>query len=263
MSVKLTLGVSLKTYFGYQQTQAWSREIAEIVRQHPLLKQHPEITLFTFPSAPAIETTLRAFTGTAMQVGAQNIAPAPAGAWTGENSAELVSEMGCKFAEVGHAERRRYFHEDNAMICRKVQMALENGLTPVICIGEPEKLSDEDATAFAIEEANVILHYMQQQARGGDLIFAWEPQWAIGAAQPASGEYIQAVCSGLRAHLSSVPGDHRVIYGGSAGPGLLSQLWPHVDGIFLGRFAHQPAAITAILDEACVLLAPELQKEHV
>lgn len=262
MSVNLTLGVSLKTYFGYQQTLDWSREVAEIVRQHPLLQEYPHTTLFTLPSAPTLDATLRAFSGTAMQVGAQNIAPSPAGAWTGENSAEQVSEMGCTFVEIGHAERRRHFHEDEAMICRKVQMALDNGLTPVICIGEPEKMSDARATAFAIAEANVILHYLHEHALSGDLIFAWEPQWAIGAPQPASSEYIQAVCSGLRAHLSSVPGDHRVIYGGSAGPGLLSQLWPHVDGIFLGRFAHQPAAVNAILDEAFTLLVPAEHKEH-
>lgn len=262
MSVKLTLGVSLKMYFGYGQTLDWSQQVAEIVAQHPLLKAHPHTTLFTFPSAPAIEGTLRAFDGTAMQVGAQNIAPAEPGAWTGETSAAMVAEMGAKFVEIGHAERRRHFHEDEAVICRKVQLALENGLTPVICIGEPQRMPVEDATAFAVQEAQVIIQYLQRHALTGDLIFAWEPQWAIGAPQPASAEYIQSVCAGLRAWLSATPGDHRVIYGGSAGPGLLRQLWPHVDGLFLGRFAHQPAAMQAILDEAWTLLTHAETKEY-
>lgn len=262
MSVKLTLGVSLKMYFGYQQTLDWSRQVAEIVRQHPLLSACPQATLFTFPSAPVLEGTLRAFDGTAMQVGTQNIAPAEPGAWTGETSAAMVSEMGGKFVEIGHAERRRHFHEDEAVICRKVQLALENGLTPVICIGEPEKMAIDSATAYAIQEADQIIHFLQQHALTGELIFAWEPQWAIGAPQPASSDYIQSVCAGLRAHLSALPGDHRVIYGGSAGPGLLTQLWPHVDGLFLGRFAHQPAAMQAILDEAHTLLAHVENKER-
>ncbi|WP_337231735.1 triose-phosphate isomerase family protein [Citrobacter portucalensis] len=262
MSVKLTLGVSLKMYFGYEQTLDWSRQVADIVRQHPLLKAYAQTTLFTFPSAPVIDATLRAFDGTAMQVGAQNIAPTAPGAWTGETSAAMVAEMGAKFVEIGHAERRRHFHEDNAVICRKVQLALENGLTPVICIGEPQQLPIAGATAFAIQEASVIIHFLQQHALTGDLIFAWEPQWAIGAPQPASAEYIRSVCAGLRAHLSSVAGNHRVIYGGSAGPGLLSALWPNVDGLFLGRFAHQPAAIQAILDEAYSLLTHAETKEN-
>lgn len=263
MSVKLTIGVSHKMYFGYQQTLDWSQQVAEIVRQHPLLNACPQATLFTFPSAPAIEGALRVFKGTAMQVGAQNIAAAGPGAWTGETSAAMVSEMGGKFVEIGHAERRRHFHEDNAVICRKVQLALENGLTPVICIGEPEKMPIDGATAFAIREADVIINFLHQHALTGDLIFAWEPQWAIGAPQPAGAEYIQSVCAGLRAHLSSTPGTHRVIYGGSAGPGLLTRLWPHVDGLFLGRFAHQPAAMQAILDEAHTLLTHDDGKENV
>lgn len=263
MPVTLTLGVSLKMYFGYQQTRDWSQQVADIVRQHPLLRQNPETTLFTFPSAPAIDLALRAFDGTAMQVGAQNIAPAEPGAWTGETSAAMVAEMGAKFVEIGHAERRRHFYEDDAVICRKVQLALENGLTPVICIGEPEKMTIGSATAFAIREADVILNFLHHHALTGDLIFAWEPQWAIGAPQPASPEYIQSVCAGLRAHLCAQPGQHRVIYGGSAGPGLLTQLWPHVDGLFLGRFAHQPAAVQAILDEAHTLLTNADRKENV
>ena len=193
MSVKLTLGVSLKMYFGFQQTLDWSRQVADIVRHHPLLRQHPDTTLFTFPSAPAIDATLRAFVGTAMQVGAQNIAPAGPGAWTGETSAAMIAEMGGKFVEIGHAERRRHCHEDDAVICRKVQLALEEGLTPVICIGEPEQMTIQSATAFAIREADNIVNFLHQHALTGDLIFAWEPQWAIGAPQPASADYIQAV----------------------------------------------------------------------
>ncbi|ELO3891733.1 triose-phosphate isomerase [Salmonella enterica] len=83
------------------------------------------------------------------------------------------------------------------------------------------------------------------------LIFAWEPQWAIGAPEPASDEYIRYVCSSVRSWLQKRFGKQcKVIYGGSAGPGLLGRLWPDVDGIFLGRFAHQPSALEAIIEEA-------------
>jgi len=257
MPVKLTLGVSLKMYFGYQQTLDWSDDVARLIKHHPLFSLTPDATLFTFPSAPALEGTLRAFAGTVMQVGAQNIAPAQSGPWTGETSAAMVSEMGGKYVEIGHAERRRHFHEDEPLILRKVQLALENGLTPVICIGEPEKMTEAQASSFAIDEATRVIDFLSHHALSGDLIFAWEPQWAIGAAEPASTEYIKTVCQSLKDYLAQQSGDHRVIYGGSAGPGLLHKLWPHVDGLFLGRFAHQPQAFLNILDEALHLLAPK------
>ena len=81
---------------------------------------------------------------------------------------------------------------------------------------------------------------------------AYEPQWAIGAPEPATPAYISAVITGLDAHLRSLPGqaDSRVIYGGSAGPGLITELDSAVAGLFLGRFAHDPKALKTILDEA-------------
>ena len=86
---------------------------------------------------------------------------------------------------------------------------------------------------------------------------AYEPQWAIGAPEPASPYYISAVVRGLDEHLRSLPGqsESRVIYGGSAGPGLISQLDMSVAGLFLGRFAHDPQALKTILDEASARLA--------
>ena len=80
---------------------------------------------------------------------------------------------------------------------------------------------------------------------------AYEPQWAIGAPEPATPEYISAVITGLDAHLRSLPGqaESRVIYGGSAGPGLIGRLDDAVAGLFLGRFAHDPQALKTILDE--------------
>ncbi len=254
MSVRMTLGISLKMYFGWQQTAAWCREVADILHPHPLTHKPDELALFTFPSSPAIDTALRAFAGSVMEVGAQNISPEPPGAWTGETSAAMLAEMGCGYAEIGHAERRRHFGETDDLIARKVRIALKHRLTPVVCIGEPHQVSAAEATRLAIGQASTVLDNSQEIA--GDVIFAWEPQWAIGAPQPAPDDYVRQVCAGLREYLSvRTMGKHRVIYGGSAGPGLLTRLWPDVDGLFLGRFAHQPAALQAVLDEAHELLS--------
>ncbi|CPR18864.1 triose-phosphate isomerase family protein [Brenneria goodwinii] len=249
MSLNLVIGTSHKTYFGYRQTQNWCRQVADILR-----RQSAELTaqlqLFTFPAMPAVAATLQYFNGTTMATGAQNICAAPPGAWTGETSAAMLQEMGCRYVELGHAERRRHFGETTEIINQKIDMAFASYLTPVICIGEDRQMSAEDAAIFAINQVQALLAHREETPLP-PAIFAWEPQWAIGAPQPASDEYIRHICKALRAHLHQYYGPQfQVIYGGSAGPGLLSRLWPDVDGIFLGRFAHQPQAFASILDEA-------------
>ena len=252
MNGNVIVGISHKAYFGYQQTQQWCEAVATALRQ-PALASAP-VELFTFPAMPTLPVALRAFADTRMATGAQNVCEAPAGAWTGETSASLLQEMGCRYVEIGHAERRRHFGETVAVINRKIDMAFANGLTPVICIGEEQRMSASEAAAFALEQAQALLAHRPLPL--ASLIFAWEPQWAIGAAEPASDNFIRYVCRTLRDALHQRFGQQcRVIYGGSAGPGLLTRLWPDADGIFLGRFSHQPQAVATILDEALALTA--------
>jgi triosephosphate isomerase len=153
---------------------------------------------------------------------------------------------------VGHAERRRIFGEDDDVIGLKTAAAYRNGLTPVLCVGEPGRGTSADAIKHCIRELDGVLNRAASLGPLGRTIVAYEPQWAIGAPEPASPEFISEVITGLDAHLRNREGqdDSRVIYGGSAGPGLISQLGPAVAGLFLGRFAHNPAAVKDILDEA-------------
>ncbi|MCD2457958.1 triose-phosphate isomerase family protein [Enterobacter cloacae complex sp. 2024EL-00232] len=249
MSVNLVIGTSHKTYFGYGQTQEWCQQVAEIVRQQPQAIS-AQLQLFTFPAMPAVSVALHCFDGTTMATGAQNVCAAPPGAWTGETSAAMLQEMGCRYVELGHAERRRHFGETTDIINQKIDMAFASHLTPVICIGEDRQMNVDDAVVVAIGQVDELLAHRPQSSLPS-VIFAWEPQWAIGAPKPASDDYIRDVCRALRLHLHQQYGPQcQVIYGGSAGPGLLSHLWPDVDGIFLGRFAHKPQAFAAIIEEA-------------
>ncbi len=254
MSVNLVIGVSHKAYFGYRQTQEWCGQVADILRRLPD-DLTSRLQLITFPAMPALAVALRHFDGTTMATGAQNVCASSTGSWTGESSAMMLQEMGCRYVEIGHAERRRDFGETVEIINQKIDQALSYGLVPVICIGEDRQMNVEDAAEFAIKQVNELLgHRGEKQLAAA--IFAWEPQWAIGASTPASDGYIRHVCGILRAYLRQHYGEQFwVIYGGSAGPGLLSRLWPDVDGLFLGRFAHQPAAMASIIEEAQHIVA--------
>ena len=248
---KTIIGISLKMYFGYERALEYCREVAAIVCAHPAV-QSGDIELFVLPSLPVLPEAARILATAGAAVGAQDIFWEDEGPYTGEVGGKTVAELGGRYAEVGHAERRRIFGEDDRIIGLKIAAAYRNGLTPVLCVGEGQKGSVEEAVTGCSAEIYAALVRAQSLGTAGRTIVAYEPQWAIGATEPATPEYISAVITGLDAHLRSLPGqdDSRVIYGGSAGPGLISKLDSAVAGLFLGRFAHDPNALKAILDEA-------------
>lgn len=247
----ITLGISFKMYFGYAQTLEWCRQIAQRLHTHPAVVDG-RVSLFVLPSFPAIAPVLEIFADTPVGVGGQNLYQSPNGAYTGEVSGAMLAEMGCRYVEVGHAERQRLFGEDSEIIAAKTQVALAHGLVPVLCVGEAQRGEPEQAIADCRAQIDSALGRATPTQRAQPLVIAYEPHWAIGAAQPASLTHIAAVCQGLREHLNSHPAAG-VIYGGSAGPDLLTRLAGQVDGLFLGRFAHDPAAFEAIVDEAAAL----------
>jgi len=258
------LGVSLKMYLGYQHTLRWAEQVAAIAGAHPAV-QDGLTDLVVLPSFPALPAVYGVVAGTGVQVGAQNLSSYDQGALTGEVGAPMLAEIGCRYAEVGHAERRGLFGETDAVVAEKTLAALRNGLTPVLCVGEPARTTPTDAARTCIRQTAAAVVLAAAQSVPAPLVVAYEPHWAIGAAQPAPTEYIQQVCREVGNWLAqqSAMNGSRIIYGGSAGPGLLTRLGDAVDGLFLGRFAHNPAAIASILDEAAVFARPNhLQPDH-
>lgn len=243
------IGTSLKMYMTHAQTMDWAAEINERTRSHPAITSGAAglILLPQFPSIPAC----LGLSGP-LQIGAQNLSAEEAGAWTGEVSGSVLAEIGCRFVEVGHAERRRHFHETDDIVRAKTAAALRHGLVPILCVGEETAGSPESAAAEVAGQISAALPTTAGELLPeGAVVIAYEPIWAIGAKQPADPDHIIAVCSAVRAHTrTQFPElDFRLIYGGSAGPGLLTRLGPAVDGLFLGRFAHDPDSVPRILDE--------------
>lgn len=236
-------------YLGYRQSIAWMEGIRQEVLSRPA--KADGVQAFVAPSFPLLESATRIFSGTGVTVGAQNCADGD-GALTGEVSPGLLAEMGVGLVEIGHAERRSRYAEDDALVARKVSAALASGLTPLLCIGESERSGAEEAAEFCRRQVESAL---QGNADADSLLLAYEPVWAIGAPAPAPTDYVNDVVTRLRAKLSTGGGaGARIIYGGSAGPGLLPEL-EAVDGLFLGRFAHDPRNFGAVLDEALALPA--------
>lgn len=245
----ILVGVSTKMYLGYQESLDWLGRLRHEVDTRPALAAG-RVVPFVIPSFPLLPAAAERLRGSPLLLGAQNCGWAD-GPWTGEVAPSMLAELGVSLVEIGHAERRRHFGEDDAMIARKVTAAAAAGLTPLLCVGEPEKGGAAAAAEFVYRQIRSAVEDDWELAAG--LVIAYEPVWAIGAAEPAGAGYVSDVVRQLRGHLAAsglegLP----VIYGGSAKPGLLPGL-DGVSGLFLGRFAHNPANFGAVLDEALLL----------
>lgn len=243
----VTLGVSLKLYLDIDTTVAWAQSLAEVARTHDSVLSG-DVRLFILPSLPALDRVITAIADAPIAVGAQDLFWEDRGAYTGAVSGADLARLGCGYVEVGHAERRRFFGDDDTVIRRKLTAAVRNGITPVLCVGEAER---GDAALAATTCIAQIESAIADVGELSDLVIAYEPEWAIGQAEPASPEHVIEVVALVRSHLAKRGmQDAAVIYGGSAKPGLLSTLSSGVDGLFLGRFAHDPLAFASIIDEA-------------
>lgn len=249
---QVTVGVSLKTYFGHERARAWCDDVSARVRDHSAVATGA-VALFVTPTYLQVLPAIAAFEGTPVRIGGQDVSADGAGAFTGEVTATELAEVGAAIAEIGHAERRRLFGETDDVVAAKTRAALRSGLTPLLCIGEAEQQAAASAATVAVDQLRSAL----DGADAGAVIVAYEPVWAIGAPEPAGHDHIRVVAAALRAAVEADPdrAGSVVIYGGAAGPGLLTALGDAVDGVFLGRFAHDPEALMRVLDEAAALAA--------
>jgi triosephosphate isomerase len=252
----VVVGVSLKMFFGVERTRQWLVDVARLVRARPALSGDA-IEIFILPTYLGISTAVEKLAGTGVGVGAQNVAAFDPGPLTGEIAAADLLEVGARYAAVGHAERRQLFGEDDAVVAAKTAIALRNGLTPVICVGERAPGPASEAAGQAVRQLNAAL----ARATEGRVLVAYEPVWAIGAERFADPAHVRVVGAALRATLDADAGrsGSSVIYGGSAGPKLLAELRPAVDGVFLGRRAHRPDSLADVLDEALAAARTDLE----
>jgi triosephosphate isomerase (TIM) len=234
------VGVSTKMYFSAARTAAYTRSVLSQLSHNPSLLD--DIDVFILPdhiTLGSVISQVQASSTPKVLVGAQNASHADDGAHTGEVSPQVLAEVGCRIVMVGHAERRRVWGETDAHTTAKAAAVVRNGLVPLVCIGEQREGDVDAAVRDCGLQVEAVLAAVPDEA---EVILAYEPIWAIGAAEPAGAEYVLDVVRDIRA-LGCVQrrkGLTRIVYGGSAGPGLFEKLKEGVDGLFLGRFGHDP-----------------------
>ncbi|RWN65235.1 MAG: triose-phosphate isomerase [Mesorhizobium sp.] len=210
---------------------------------------------FVIPPFTAVREVKKALATTRVKVGAQNMHWADAGAWTGEISPVMLTDCGLDLVELGHSERREHFGETDNAVGLKTAAAVKHGLIPLICVGET-LAEREDGRANAVLTAQVqgALQFLEGEARGEKILFAYEPVWAIGdKGIPASSDYAdrqQALIKKIASDL--LPAIPPVLYGGSVNPQNAAELigQPHIDGLFIGRSAWQAEGYIDILGRA-------------
>jgi triosephosphate isomerase len=210
-----------------------------------------------FPTTLAIGAVVEALDGSGVTVGIQEIHDQPTGAYTGTNSAPMARAAGCAWALIGHSERRQLFGETDEAVGRKVRLALDSGLLPMVCVGET--LEQRDAgQAFAVvtRQLSVALGTLRPD-EAVTVTVAYEPVWAIGTGRTASPEQAQEIHAHLRAWLRDryppfVADQTRILYGGSVKASNAAELLgqPDIDGALVGGASLDAEAFGAIVDAA-------------
>jgi triosephosphate isomerase len=190
--------------------------------------------------------------GTDISLGAQNVCDQASGAYTGEISASMLKEFGCRYAIVGHSERRALYLESDQLVASRFAMAVQSGLTPILCVGESLQEREQGATETVVARQLDAVIDSQGVSAIAHCVIAYEPVWAIGTGQVATPDQAQAVHRFIRekiAMLDSVIAEKvQILYGGSMNRGnardLLSQ--PDIDGGLIGGAALNASDFLAI-----------------
>jgi triosephosphate isomerase len=217
-----------KMNFNGQQGQ----DFLEVLNSKDLNKGQSQIILC--PSYTSLFSIVDASKNSAISVGAQNVHYEDSGAFTGEISVKMLNEASVEFVIIGHSERRHVFGETDEMIHAKMLQSIQNGITPILCIGE--KLDErESGNTDKVLRAQLEVGLSDVK---GEYIIAYEPVWAIGTGQPATSEMVVETHASIRNILTELNVSEKVslLYGGSVSPQNASALAAveNVDGFLIG-----------------------------
>lgn len=206
------------------------------------------------PPFTALSTVADAIKGTSMALAAQNLFWEDKGAFTGEVSAEMLLDLGCKYVIIGHSERRQFFGETDETVNKKVRQALNKGLFPIVCVGELLKEREAGRANEVIDRQVTGALKGVNAAEMQKIVIAYEPVWAIGTGKTATPEQANEIHSFIRKKVEVTYGrvvadSLRIQYGGSVTPENVSTLMamPDIDGALVGGASLKPESFAALV----------------
>ena len=206
------------------------------------------------PPLPYLAQAAERLARSAISWGAQDCSAHEQGAYTGEVSAAMLADFDCRYAIVGHSERRALHHESDQLVADKAQAALAKGITPIVCVGETLAQREAGETEAVVKrQLSAVIHALGHCV--GEMVVAYEPVWAIGTGRTATPEQAQAVHALLRAQLHAATthsAEMKILYGGSVKADNAAQLFtqPDIDGGLIGGASLKAADFAAICKAA-------------
>ena len=215
-----------KLHKGPKETKEFAFQLRELAKNH-------KVTMVIFPQALSLPAAIEAFKSSSIQIGGQNAYADTSGAFTGENSMEVLKELGATHVLIGHSERRKIFGETDELLAKKMRKALELRLTPILCVGET--LEERKAARTESVLATQLDEGLKSIEKNAPFWLAYEPVWAIGTGQVATPEQAKEAHAFIRQHLGSQC-QAPILYGGSVKPDNAKQLGeqPNIDGFLVG-----------------------------
>lgn len=212
------------------------------------------------PTFTALDAASKALAGSTIKLGAQNMYFKPNGAFTGEIAADMLKEFDCAYVILGHSERREYFKEDDALINKKVKAVLENGMKPILCVGEKLEERESGKTIDVVSAQTIGGLEGLSNADAEKIVIAYEPVWAIGTGKTATPEMAQEVHAEIRKILAKLFGAEtaekiQILYGGSMKPENADELLKEkdIDGGLIGGAALKADSFVSLVKSAMKL----------
>ena len=222
-------------------------EAVELVNTLKPLVANDEVDVVFCVPAIDIIPVMEAAKGSNIQVGAENMYFEEKGAFTGEISPNMLTDVGVKYVILGHSERREYFAETSETVNKKMLKAFAHGLTPIMCCGETLTLSEQGVTMDFIRQQVKVGFLGVTAEQAASAVIAYEPIWAIGTGKTATTAQAQEVCAGIRACIAEIYDEAtaqaiRIQYGGSVNASTAGELFaqPDIDGGLVGGAALKP-----------------------
>src|SRR5437870_808810 len=248
MSRKKLFAANWKMYKAPDQTRDFFRDFL------PLIADHTRDEIAVCPPFVCVPAAVEAAKGSTVAIGGQNLHWEKEGAYTGEVSAAMLLATGCTHVIIGHSERRQYFGETDDTVNLKLKIALEAGLTPIVCVGEVLEEREAGLTDDVLRRQCVRAFHKLSGKKASKLVIAYEPVWAIGTGKTATPQMASDAHALIRGEVAKALGDSlatnvRILYGGSVKPENAKALMAEeeIDGALVGGASLDPKSFTAIV----------------